>query len=42
MVTSQLGGMALYGYVHNSNGWARATSSRQQGLGLEQENIIKV
>ena len=26
-----LGGMALYGYVHDSNGWARATSSRQQG-----------
>ena len=27
-----LGGMALYGYVHDSNGWARATSSHQQGL----------
>ena len=27
-----LGGIALYGYVHNSKGWTRATSSRQQGL----------
>ncbi|WP_454986631.1 RHS repeat-associated core domain-containing protein [Capnocytophaga bilenii] len=25
-----LGGKALYGYVHDSNGWARATSSRQR------------